>query len=55
MGFGKYTKEERKIVEEINFLLKQRYWHTKRVCELSDRIDLLISQLGGKYRKRANK
>jgi hypothetical protein len=54
MGFGKYTKDERMIVEEINKLLKSRYWHECCADKATEKVNQLINDLSGKYQRKQN-
>ena len=56
MGFGKYTKDERKIVEKISKLLQSKVYHGNMMYMNQCEIDRLIAKLGGKYQvKNENK
>jgi len=49
MGFGKYTKDERKIVAKIADLLRKQSYHRRKTAEMNAKIKDLIDLLGGKY------
>lgn len=49
MGFGKYTKEEKKIVHKITDLMGRQVQHRKAWLRLDIRRTALINSLMGKY------
>jgi len=52
MGFGKYTKDERRIVEKINKLLQRKLWHKHRLELTEISLNETIAKLSGKYRRK---
>ena len=52
MGFGKYTKEERKIVYKISDLMSKIVYHKHKLTELCLKQIDLIASLGGKYEQK---
>ena len=52
MGFGKYTKDERKIVEKINKLLQKKVYHRRMLEEINIKFADFIIKLDGKYQKK---
>ena len=53
MGFGKYTKDERKVVNKIGDLMSLMSYHKRKAAEQRAEIDSLVDKLGGKYNKQA--
>jgi len=49
MGFGKYTKDERKVVNKISDLMTKLSYHRRKADEFNKTIKELIDELGGKY------
>ena len=52
MGYGKYNREERKIVHKISDMMTKVSYHNRKTIELKGKLNDLIDKLSGKYEQK---